>query len=242
MSLNTRCSCFWVLIRYYQLLAQSTLSSTADLMTLERRTSTVRNFPRDSICPTDTFSYVRCWRNLGQHASQCVRRACQGARILVDCPNQSRWRRRKYCILASVHGWAVKPALLPDLWVSCPSWLCLKFVNWSSYGFLVASARDAIILADALRYGGTNKCLLWNVFASRGLGMNSKTEPYRDGYAVPAECKNGMLWKWGVIISVEIEMPGSTTVPHLSNHGGPSSRTGYKARQTMSFSVSSENC
>lgn len=28
----------------------------------------------------------------------------------------------------------------------------------------------AIIQADANRYGGTNKCLLWKAFAKRGLG------------------------------------------------------------------------
>ncbi|CAE6394968.1 unnamed protein product [Rhizoctonia solani] len=32
------------------------------------------------------------------------------------------------------------------------------------------TARDAIIQADANRYGGANKCLLWGAFAKRGLG------------------------------------------------------------------------
>ncbi len=35
------------------------------------------------------------------------------------------------------------------------------------------SARDAWIQADVKRYGGANKCLLWNTFASRGLGQNA---------------------------------------------------------------------
>lgn len=33
--------------------------------------------------------------------------------------------------------------------------------------------RDAIILADQLLYGGANECLLWNVFANRGLGYSA---------------------------------------------------------------------
>ncbi|CAE6434636.1 unnamed protein product [Rhizoctonia solani] len=36
------------------------------------------------------------------------------------------------------------------------------------------SARDAIIQADACRYGGENKCLIWKAFAKRGLGMGAK--------------------------------------------------------------------
>lgn len=33
--------------------------------------------------------------------------------------------------------------------------------------------RDAIILADQLLYGGIHKCLIWNVFASRGFGFSA---------------------------------------------------------------------
>ncbi|KAH9030752.1 Fungalysin metallopeptidase-domain-containing protein [Lactarius pseudohatsudake] len=44
-------------------------------------------------------------------------------------------------------------------------------------------ARDAWIQADANRYAGANKCLLWNVFASRGLGVNAAN--YNDDSTVP---------------------------------------------------------
>ncbi|KAH8991254.1 Fungalysin metallopeptidase-domain-containing protein [Lactarius akahatsu] len=36
------------------------------------------------------------------------------------------------------------------------------------------TARDAWIQADANRYDGANACLLWKVFASKGLGINAK--------------------------------------------------------------------
>ena len=52
---------------------------------------------------------------------------------------------------------------------------------------LVAS-RDAWLQADANRYGGANKCLLWNAFASRGLGQKARN--FRDDSTVPAECKD----------------------------------------------------
>ncbi|QRV93483.1 extracellular metalloproteinase MEP [Ceratobasidium sp. AG-Ba] len=49
------------------------------------------------------------------------------------------------------------------------------------------TARDAIIQADANRYGGANKCLLWQVFAKRGLG-NGATSTKTDNSAVPSGC------------------------------------------------------
>ncbi|RDB26236.1 Extracellular metalloproteinase 9 [Hypsizygus marmoreus] len=48
------------------------------------------------------------------------------------------------------------------------------------------SARDAWIQADANRYGGVNKCLLWTAFASRGLGVGAAN--FRDASAVPSDC------------------------------------------------------
>ncbi|KAF9262331.1 hypothetical protein L218DRAFT_1000830 [Marasmius fiardii PR-910] len=47
-------------------------------------------------------------------------------------------------------------------------------------------ARDAWIQADASRYGSANKCLLWRVFASRGLGVG--TALHVDSFTVPAGC------------------------------------------------------
>ncbi|KAK0437286.1 metalloprotease [Desarmillaria tabescens] len=47
-------------------------------------------------------------------------------------------------------------------------------------------ARAAWIQADALRYDGDNNCILWNAFASRGLGMSAAD--YVDDSTVPAGC------------------------------------------------------
>ncbi|KAH8981294.1 Fungalysin metallopeptidase-domain-containing protein [Lactarius hatsudake] len=48
------------------------------------------------------------------------------------------------------------------------------------------TARHAWIQADANRFAGANKCLLWNAFASRGLGVNAAK--YNDDSTVPAGC------------------------------------------------------
>ncbi|KAG8698935.1 hypothetical protein FRC09_006935 [Ceratobasidium sp. 395] len=49
------------------------------------------------------------------------------------------------------------------------------------------SARDAVIQADANRYGGANKCLLWKAFAKRGLGTGA-TATRADSTTVPSGC------------------------------------------------------
>ncbi|KAJ7289420.1 Fungalysin metallopeptidase-domain-containing protein [Mycena rebaudengoi] len=48
------------------------------------------------------------------------------------------------------------------------------------------TARDAWIQADQNRYAGANKCLLWNAFASRGLGVGAAD--HVDSADVPADC------------------------------------------------------
>ncbi|KAH9173732.1 Fungalysin metallopeptidase-domain-containing protein [Lactarius sanguifluus] len=47
------------------------------------------------------------------------------------------------------------------------------------------TARDAWIQADANRYDGANACLLWQVFASKGLGVNAAN--YIDDTTIPPE-------------------------------------------------------
>ncbi|KAK0439982.1 Fungalysin metallopeptidase-domain-containing protein [Desarmillaria tabescens] len=48
-------------------------------------------------------------------------------------------------------------------------------------------ARDAWIQADMNRYNGDNSCILWNVFASRGLGVYA--DNYVDDENVPDNCR-----------------------------------------------------
>ena len=48
------------------------------------------------------------------------------------------------------------------------------------------TARDAWIQADANRYSGANRCLLWRAFASKGLGVNARN--HVDDSTVPSGC------------------------------------------------------
>lgn len=49
------------------------------------------------------------------------------------------------------------------------------------------TARDAIVQADQNRYGGANYCLLWRVFAIRGLGFGAAEDNVNE-FSVPPEC------------------------------------------------------
>jgi len=48
-------------------------------------------------------------------------------------------------------------------------------------------ARDAILQADEINYGGNNLCLLWKGFAKRGLGLLALSGG-RENFDVPADC------------------------------------------------------
>lgn len=50
------------------------------------------------------------------------------------------------------------------------------------------SARDAILAADIVYYGGDNKCLLWRAFSKRGLGIDAVENGFVDGFKMPVEC------------------------------------------------------
>ena len=66
-----------------------------------------------------------------------------------------------------------------------------------SPGFV--DGRDAILLADQQLYGGANQCLIWEVFARRGLGFSasqglstSRTDQ-TPAYDIPAVCQNATV-------------------------------------------------
>jgi hypothetical protein len=68
----------------------------------------------------------------------------------------------------------------------------LKLAPCSS-GFV--DMRDAILLADELTNNNVNECLIWNVFAARGLGFlaeqgdaNSRTDQVED-FSIPSACE-----------------------------------------------------
>ncbi|KAF5380174.1 hypothetical protein D9615_006215 [Tricholomella constricta] len=93
-----------------------------------------------------------------------------------------------YAALVSAHGWSATARTNPNgtegnvvflhLFIDA---LALQPCNPT-----FVSARDAWIQADVNRYGGANKCLLWNAWASRGLGVGASG--FTDSSAVPAGC------------------------------------------------------
>ncbi|KAJ7194480.1 Fungalysin metallopeptidase-domain-containing protein [Mycena haematopus] len=48
------------------------------------------------------------------------------------------------------------------------------------------TARDAWLQADVNRYGGANRCLLWKVYASKGLGVNAAN--HVNNADIPSDC------------------------------------------------------
>lgn len=49
------------------------------------------------------------------------------------------------------------------------------------------TARDALLQAELNRYGGSHYCVIWRVFASKGLGYGA-FEDYENEYSVPPGC------------------------------------------------------
>ncbi|KAH9013761.1 Fungalysin metallopeptidase-domain-containing protein [Lactarius hengduanensis] len=93
-----------------------------------------------------------------------------------------------YASLVTAHGWSAtarrNPSGIEGNIVFLHLFLDALLLQPCNPTFL--SARDAWIQADANRYAGANKCLLWNVFASRGLGVNAVN--HNDDSTVPAGC------------------------------------------------------
>jgi hypothetical protein len=73
----------------------------------------------------------------------------------------------------------------------CPGnrrWMQLVFDAWllmARGDVSMLDARDAMLAADAVRFGGANRALLWNVFASRGLGEDAASAGTNDGDPKP---------------------------------------------------------
>ena len=74
----------------------------------------------------------------------------------------------------------------------CPGsrrWIQLVFDAWllmASGNVSMLNARDALIAADQVRFGGANRDLLWNTFASRGMGKNASSNGGNDTDPVPS--------------------------------------------------------
>ncbi|KAI9434880.1 Fungalysin metallopeptidase-domain-containing protein [Lactarius indigo] len=93
-----------------------------------------------------------------------------------------------YASLVSAHGWSAtartNPGGTEGNIVFLHLFLDALLLQPCNPTFL--TARNAWIQADANRFAGANKCLLWNAFASRGLGVNAAN--HKDDSTVPAGC------------------------------------------------------
>jgi hypothetical protein len=75
---------------------------------------------------------------------------------------------------------------------SCPGnrrWIQLVYDAWllmANGQISMLNARDALIAADQIRFGGANTELLWNVFATYGFGKNATSNGPNDGDPVPS--------------------------------------------------------
>lgn len=86
--------------------------------------------------------------------------------------------------------------------------------------------RDAILAADELLYGGANKCLIWTVFAARGLGFSAdQGDPASrsdqvEAFDIPSFCTDGLLENKLDLISIYPNPTnGSITVDFKSQKG-----------------------
>ena len=73
----------------------------------------------------------------------------------------------------------------------CPGnrrWIQLVFDAWPlmSGDVSMVDARNALLAADLLRFNGANQKLLWEVFASRGLGENASSNTNEDPDPIPS--------------------------------------------------------
>jgi len=93
-----------------------------------------------------------------------------------------------YAALVAAHGWSATARTNPAGTQGNNVWLHLYIdaLALQPCNPTFVTARDAWIQADANRYGGANKCLLWQAFASRGLGVGAAS--YVNSNAVPSGC------------------------------------------------------
>jgi extracellular elastinolytic metalloproteinase len=75
---------------------------------------------------------------------------------------------------------------------SCPGdrrWIQLVYDAWllmANGNVSMIDARDAMLAADQIRFGGANQVLLWNAFAARGLGSGAASNTNADTDATPS--------------------------------------------------------
>jgi extracellular elastinolytic metalloproteinase len=87
----------------------------------------------------------------------------------------------------------------------CPGerrWIQLVFDSFllMQTGVTMVDARDAMLAADMTRFGGANQALLWNTFATRGLGETASTTSGADtnpvaGFSSPLAAEGTVLFR-----------------------------------------------
>jgi len=91
--------------------------------------------------------------------SSALRRSCaEGRTPVARCPGDRRWIQLVY-----------------------DGWLLMANGNVS-----MLDARDAMLAADEMRFGGADQDLLWNTFARRGMGSGAATNTNADSDATPS--------------------------------------------------------
>jgi hypothetical protein len=85
------------------------------------------------------------------HGQNVQRECADGERPVTDCPGNRRWFQLYYDAMILM---PVRPTFL--------------------------DARDAILAADVMRFGGANQDLLWLAFARRGFGQNAQNTSSED--------------------------------------------------------------
>lgn len=74
----------------------------------------------------------------------------------------------------------------------CPGsrrWIQLIYDAWllmANGNVTMLDARDAMLAADQMRFGGADQALMWNVFAHRGMGQDASSNTNNDSDAVPS--------------------------------------------------------
>jgi hypothetical protein len=91
--------------------------------------------------------------------SAALNRSCaEGRTPVTKCPGSRRWIQLVY-----------------------DGWLLMATGNVS-----MLDARDAMLAADRMRFGGANQDLLWNAFAKRGMGAGAASDTNADSDATPS--------------------------------------------------------
>jgi len=128
--------------------------------------------------------------------NRTLRQACTDGKLAADqCPGNRRWIQLVY-----------------DAWLLLPSRITM------------VDARDAMLAADQMRFGGANQAVLWDAFARTGVGRDASSTDTTDTNPTPS-------------FASPMETNGTLTFHPIDEHGQPVSGAQlfigqYEARAT----------